>query len=541
MGRLTGEVFGLAMEGDGYRTGDGDLLQKVPYGKTWRGSAFACDDATLRSVFRSAAKAGIRGQALGTRDRGIRSIELEEGKRHKVKFFNSRSWGVNAHEPDLLQRELRECRGWCDQTETYWRPTAASWMMAVYKKNYMQLENGKKISQLPPLFRPLSIRGYQGGPILHAKAQAKPAKAWDKKRAYTHAMMRPLPTGRPIRSVHRDWARLRRQLCMVDATVEVSSGLDLPPLPVRLQKDRTLIYPVGSFRGVWTSVDLRGMEERGDGVVVRVHDAVVFPAGAVLEPFMGRLGEWEDQGFRWAKFAANSFGGKWAQHHREKAYIGYSAQEIREKQTDKKGRTTPYRLEKDDYGIVWVIQKEDLFGRRDPIYRPERTAFIVARNRSSVFDSIRRCDPGSVSYVHIDCMWTSDVLTEPGPAWRLEGSFSRTRHFAPGVYVEVGEDGRVGHSGMAGEPTAHQVQSRMGSLANTVAHASSLSVRRWTADPAIDPTAVSVPWEASDFQLPRHVERKVPRVDLWGDEWTRGGYPVQGSPYSSPDWAPSTC
>ena len=33
MGRLKGEIFGLALEGEGFRTGDGDLLTQVPYGK----------------------------------------------------------------------------------------------------------------------------------------------------------------------------------------------------------------------------------------------------------------------------------------------------------------------------------------------------------------------------------------------------------------------------------------------------------------------------------------------------------------------------
>ena len=535
---MKGSIYGLAAEGDAFRTGDGDRLTQVPFGKAWRDSFLACDDGTLRNVFRAAAAAGMRGVAFGSRDRGIRSFRLEEGKRHKTHFFNARGWGINSHAPDRLQSELRQCKQWCDSTGHFWRPTAASWMMAVYRKDHGHLENGNRISQLAPLFRPLAIRGYQGGPIVHAKAQASPCVAWDKKRAYTHAMMRPLPTGRPIRSAHRDWKRLRRQLCIVDATVEVARDLDIPPLPVRLQKDRTLIYPVGRFRGVWTSVDLRGMEERGDGVVLQVHEAVVFPAGRVLEPLMSQLANWEDDGFRWSKFCANSFGGKWAQHHTERAYIGYSAEEIRRKQTSRQtGRVRPYSMMRDEYGITWVVEEEDLFGRRAPTYRPERTAFIVARNRSSVFDAVRRCEKGSVSYVHIDCMWTSDSLTEPGPAWRLEGSFSSSRHYAPGVYVEVGEDGRVGHSGMAGSPTATDINSQMRRLANTVGHAGSLAVRRWTADPALDPTAVSLPWDANDFQLPRHVERNIPRVDLWGEEWDRWGYPNEGTRYSSPDWS----
>ena len=538
MEAVKGEIFGLGVSDSGYVTGDGDELTSVPHGKDWRGRFLACDDGTLRSVFRSAAKSGLRGVAFGSKERGIRSLRLEEGRRHKVSFFNARGWGISAHMPDDVQRQMRECRDWCNATGHAWRPTAASWMLAVWRKEYKHLENGGTISQLPPLFRPLAIRGYQGGPILHSRAESRPSRAWDKKRAYTHAMMRPLPTGRPMRSVHRDWSRLRRQLCMVEATVEVASDLDLPPLPVRLHREGTLIYPVGRFRGVWTSVDLRGMEERGDGVVVRVHDAIVFPAGRVLEPLMGQLADWEDQGFAHAKFAANAFGGKWAQHHTHKAFIGYSASEIKAKYTSKSGRVRDYSLAQDEYGITWVVEREDLFGRRAPTYRPERTAFIVARNRSSVFDAVRRCEKGSVSYIHIDCMWTSDQLTDPGPAWRLEGTFSSSRHYAPGVYVEVGDDGRVGHSGMSGEPTASQVNSAMKRLANTVGHAGSLAVRRWTADPALDPTAVSVPWDAVDFDLPRHVERTIPRVDLWGEEWSRGGYPVEGTPYSSPDWLP---
>ena len=316
-------------------------------------------------------------------------------------------------------------------------------------------------------------------------------------------------------------------MSVVDATVRVRRDLDLPPLPVRLEGD-SIVYPVGTFRGTWTNLDLEGMERRGDGSVLRVHDACVFNTAPVLAPLLESLDKWEQAGFKWAKFCANAFGGKWSQHHNEQAYVGYSNEEILERH--------PTATLHADEGITWVVDRENLFGKRDPIYRPDRSSFIVARNRVEVFDGVRRLRPGSVSALHIDALWTTDQRGDPGPSWRREGDFDSSRHYAPGVYVEYGAGGKVGHSGMDGSPSAKEVERLMRSLSSSYRHAGTLASRNWSADPALSADAVSTPLDAQAIDLPRHLDTTVPLVDLWSDNWTFGGYPTPYGDYFSEDW-----
>jgi hypothetical protein len=519
--------LGLDQDGRGFVSGDGDFLTEAPHDGVWRNAYVAAAERTIRAAFRQAARKGWRGVAFGSRARGVRGFQLEAG-RHKVHYINPMGWGENAEHPATIQENLRDCQSWCQTVGCGWRPTAASWLMALYRRDHQGREFDGVCRQIPPAYRPMVIRSYIGGPILVAKGEASPCVGWDRIRAYSNAMKCQLPVGPPIAAKWKTWPRLRKGMSVVDATVRVRRDLDLPPLPVRMEGN-TIIYPTGEFRGHWTNLDLDGMERRGDGEVMRIHDACVFNTAPVLAPMMEQLDEWERAGFRWAKFSANAFGGKWAQHHLESAYIGYSQEEI--------AAENPGATLHQDEGIVWVVKEENFFDRRTPVYRPERSGFIVARNRVEVFDGVRRVKPGSVAALHVDAMWTSDTTGDPGPSWRKEGLFARSRHYAPGVYAEFGEGGKVGHSGIDGSPSAAQVERLMRSVASSYRHAGTLAARNWTSDPALNAGATSTPLDAQGVDLPSHIDTSLPLVDLWSENWTAGGYPTPYGDYYCQDWS----
>ena len=531
-------IFGLGLADDGRRflTGDGDILAEAPHEGVWRGSYVAAAERTIRAAFRQAARKGWRGVALGTRGRGVRSFTIEAG-RHKINYINPAGWGENTEHPEEIQERLRECQSWCNSIGSGWRPTAASWLMHVYTKgekpsthgSWMENEFQGLCRQIPPAYRPMIIRSYVGGPITVATGELKPSTSWDRIRAYSSSMKRHLPVGNPVAAKWLRWDRLREGMAVVDATVRVRRDLHLPPLPVRLEGN-SIIYPTGTFRGSWTNLDLDGLERRGDGEVLKVHDACVFNTAPVLGELMESLDHWEQAGFRWAKFTANAFGGKWAQHHREQCYVGYTEEEIRAIKGN--AHATLHREE----GMTWVVPQENLFDKRTPVYRPDRSSFIVARNRVEVFDAVRRLRPGSVSALHVDAIWTDDQRGDPGPSWRKEGDFERSRHYGPGVYVEYGAGGKVGHSGMDGSPSAADVERIMRSISSTYRHAGTLASRNWTADPALHAGATSTPLNAQAMELPRHVDTSVPLVDLWSENWTYGGYPTMYGDYFSDDW-----
>ncbi len=526
--RANAPIYGLqvAEGGTGYLSGDGEFLAGPPVGKIYRGAWIAAQEQTIRMAFRDAAKRGLRGRAFGSRARGVRSFELEAGD-GKINFINPASWGLKFPRADRIQEEMRELQRTCNGMGINFRPTAASWAMALYRSAFGGDEPDGGIHQLPPVYRPLIIRGYCGGPIVMSKGEATPCRSLDKVRAYARCMEEAVPVGRPIEVAHLSWDHLREHVGMVEATIHVAESLDLPPMPVRLEKDDLVIYPVGTFRGVWTTRELAAMEDRGDGVVLKTHEAVIFDGQPVFAAMMDQLAQWEDQGFKQAKFTANAFTGKWAQHSTEAVYCNYSPAEVR--LLHPRGK-----IYEDEDGIRWVVDPEDLWGKRTPIYRPQISAWIVGNNRASVFDSIRRLEVNSVSYVHIDAIWTSDLTSDPGPGWRQEGVYARSRHYAAGIYAEEG--GSMGHAGIEARPTLDQLDRSMKQRKDSYNCSATEQSRAWTASPNVDPSATSVPLSAQELDLPRRAATSLPRVDPWTDHWTEHGYPTPGSPYYSRQW-----
>ena len=226
--------LGLDQDGRGFVSGDGDFLTEAPHDGVWRNAYVAAAERTIRAAFRQAARKGWRGVAFGSRARGVRGFQLEAG-RHKVHYINPMGWGENAEHPATIQENLRDCQSWCQTVGCGWRPTAASWLMALYRRDHQGREFDGVCRQIPPAYRPMVIRSYIGGPILVAKGEASPCVGWDRIRAYSNAMKCQLPVGPPIAAKWKTWPRLRKGMSVVDATVRVRRDLDLPPLPVRME------------------------------------------------------------------------------------------------------------------------------------------------------------------------------------------------------------------------------------------------------------------------------------------------------------------
>ena len=174
-------IYGLGLDEDGrsFVTGDGESLGEAPHDGVWKGSYIGAGERTIRSAFQQAARKGWRGMAFGSRLQGVRSFHLEAG-RHKIHYLNPCGWGESSESPEVIQRNLRDCQGWCNTLGFGWRPTAASWLMGMYRSSrqdlpdYQSREFEGVVRQIPPAYRPMIIRSYIGGPILVAKGQAAP-------------------------------------------------------------------------------------------------------------------------------------------------------------------------------------------------------------------------------------------------------------------------------------------------------------------------------------------------------------------------------
>jgi hypothetical protein len=146
--------------------------------------------------------------------------------------------------------------------------------------------------------------------------------AYDINSAYPAALTRlDLPVGEPIpvAKARAEKAFARGLEGIFRAEVTVPRDTFLPPLPWRLPSGR-VAYPVGTFRGTWTALELRGAI--ADGATVRVISGYAWAESEpVFRPYMehvwgarARAREEKNEALAgWHKFVGNSCYGKLAE------------------------------------------------------------------------------------------------------------------------------------------------------------------------------------------------------------------------------------
>lgn len=188
-------------------------------------------------------------------------------------------------------------------------------------------KNFSKMAELEPAewasgkIYKLARAGYYGGRTEVFRPRAAEGFAYDINSAYPAALTRVnLPVGNPLLCMGAKAARAfkRGKEGIYVARVNVPSDMYLPPLPYRTPGGR-VVFPVGTFEGAWTGLELRAALERGCDAVVDSAlvwgDAVPVMAGPLLIGWENRaraaaenktLGEWH-------KWHCNSFTGKLAE------------------------------------------------------------------------------------------------------------------------------------------------------------------------------------------------------------------------------------
>lgn len=154
-------------------------------------------------------------------------------------------------------------------------------------------------------------------------------------------------------------------LYIVEATVHVKKGAvrrSITPLPVK--KDGKLIFPEGTFRGVWTQFELSLFRQIPDLQVLEIHNILLFKADWLfieyVDTFYRLKSEAKKKGdavtYQVAKLFMNSLYGKWAEHKRTSVMMTKEefGEFILEKLSEMKGNASLEIAYDLDYGVIRV-------------------------------------------------------------------------------------------------------------------------------------------------------------------------------------------
>lgn len=136
-------------------------------------------------------------------------------------------------------------------------------------------------------------RGFYGGRVEIFAVQGEGLRYVDINSSYASVLRGPMPYGRAIEREDYDREMHASGYAgFVECTVHVPETLHVPPLPHRFGK--ALVFPVGTFSGVWSTAELALLEELGGGVI-STRRAVYYPTKSFFREFVERLWAYRDK------------------------------------------------------------------------------------------------------------------------------------------------------------------------------------------------------------------------------------------------------
>ena len=218
--------------------------------------------------------------------------------------------------------------------------------------------------------------------------------------------------------------------CTVDSQYCDRLASQYPVLPYR--KDGKLLFPLGRFRGVWSTVELRMAYEHGYSIA-DVGDTVYFSCKAVFEKYVKSLYELRDKSrsdydetlSRIAKLLLNATYGKFGTNRqREKLWVRPSLHDIIEKKMMplQGPLTLPVFVEQVQCEASYIL--------------PHLAAWITALGRIRLLRYIYSCKL-PVYYTDTDSLFTCDTLetsTELGGLKEEYNGITQARFALPKVY-----------------------------------------------------------------------------------------------------------
>lgn len=280
--------------------------------------------------------------------------------------------------------------------------TLASTSMKTFRRGYLARPI-ERCTQTHALAR----EGYYGGNTQMFVREAKNLHYYDINSSYPAAMMQPVPVSYLGKLEGKPSAMVRAgAIGMVRARVQWYEDTPYPCLPYRLPQK--LVYPTGSFEGVWSSEELEYAEALGCRVTWL--EGEWYHTAAVFSEYMTTLYAYRDKSSPSysepvsyvAKLLANTLYGKFGQNPIRERIVITSGDE------DYPLEARPAN-DDDDCRIFYVTEESDA----DYII-PQIAAVITARARIRLHRYIILADMqgATVAYVDTDSILTTADLSE---------------------------------------------------------------------------------------------------------------------------------
>jgi hypothetical protein len=131
--------------------------------------------------------------------------------------------------------------------------------------------------------------GYYGGRTELFRTFGENLHYYDINSSYVAAMRETMPIGDRVVEDHLNWDRYKDYAGFVECTVHIPPDCKLPPLPFRADTGK-LIFPAGTFSGVWSAEELRLLDEPlVKGRIIHVKKAVWFRRQSVFVEMVDTL------------------------------------------------------------------------------------------------------------------------------------------------------------------------------------------------------------------------------------------------------------
>lgn len=263
--------------------------------------------------------------------------------------------------------------------------------------------------------------GYFGGRTEVFRQFAPIAYTCDRNSSYPAALVnQPVPIGR------RKWGRTLDEEGTVWARVRVPE-MWIPPLPVRMGP--RLVFPTGTFDGVWTALELRNAVELGAKVVSIHKSRTTNQTSKELGLWCARIWQARTEKPEWnglIKLLANSLTGKLAQQPDRETLAYGPADEMEEE-------ARQLTMIAND-GNVWrSVPKHQI----SPCARPEWSAYLTAEARIELLRQIHSTGENAV-YSDTDSVFSLAPIdrrigTSLGE-WKDEGQLTNFEAHGPKFY-----------------------------------------------------------------------------------------------------------
>jgi DNA polymerase type B, organellar and viral len=210
---------------------------------------------------------------------GLRALGLVFDVQHKKTELDFSNIQYN-HE--TIQYNETDCRCLYEVMERFFEETGimsetfATHALRIWRKEFLKETIWKPREAVLEFIR----QSYHGGRVEVFKRGSNLLWAYDVNSMYPYVMQFPVP----VRYIGQAKHLSDEDYGFVEATVHTPEDY-VPCLPVRMEK---LYFPCGTYRGVWTSEELREAERRGTRIQ-KIHHAHYFETQTIFAEYVQKL------------------------------------------------------------------------------------------------------------------------------------------------------------------------------------------------------------------------------------------------------------